>query len=166
MTSALIERRYRWPIRLLHTFSRPGLHSSAPTGLRRSTRCYGRFLESEDEAAGFGGVVEVETQSAFVHEVVSDGLGAGCGEGFPIGQAIVHLGHAVALEERAARVFGRAHTPVAKPAAQSPNVSFDLGNDFFAIAGHGCNPLVLSWSSLVTRHCLHDSSLLRMDRVD
>jgi hypothetical protein len=59
------------------------------------------------------------------------------GKGFAIGQAIVHLGHAVALEERATRVFGRAHTPVAKPAAEFPNVSFDLGNDFFAIAGHG-----------------------------
>ena len=120
--------------------------------LRRSARRYGRFLEGEDEAAGFGRVVEVETQAAFVHEVVSDGLGAGWGEGFAIGQAIVHLGQAVALEEGAARVFGRAHTPVAKPPAQFPNVCFDLGNDFFAIAGHGCNPVVLSCSSLVTGH--------------
>jgi hypothetical protein len=46
----------------------------------------------------------------------------------------------VAFEERAVRVFGRAHTPLAEPAAKSSNVSFDLGNDFFSTAGHGCNP--------------------------
>jgi hypothetical protein len=40
MTSALIERRYRWPIRFFRTFWRPGLSREAGSALRALALAY------------------------------------------------------------------------------------------------------------------------------
>jgi hypothetical protein len=97
-------------------------------------------MVDENDFAGLGDgpwdCIEVKFKAAIIYQVVHHGLRGGGGKGFAIGQPVAQIGRQMPPEKRSARIFGRPHAPLAKPASEFPNVGFDLFNDFVVIDGH------------------------------
>ncbi len=74
-------------------------------------------------------------EAAIVDQVGHHGLRGVGGKGFAIGQPVSQVSRQMPPEKRSARILGRPHAPLAKPATEFPNVFFDLLDKFLGEKG-------------------------------
>ena len=70
------------------------------------------------------------------YHVLDDGFGCRGSVRFAIGQAVTQIGLTMPLEERPARILGRANAPLVKLTAISANLLFDIFDNFLVIDWH------------------------------